>query len=868
MAQQPYPYRQQPVRRKPVQLNLPGASVTPAAQPVDTYYRTNAIAPRQSNEMLQLAGALAPFSQSLGNYLSFEKDNMAKEATAQAEMDINEMSVEELKAVATMTPEELKANPQFQGNVASRPDYYIAAKLNLGKRLGEVAQDTLISRYGEMQGELTDPAGDPDINARLSDLRQELMEGFEGFYVQRGAAAVIDPQIDHLRKKTLEARQERVESENIENITVGLTKEYTSAFADGLLSSVEIATITAQTQAQLETYKATGGKDPQEIMFAALERAAIELVQDDPEGDEAAALLDKAEEMFGVGGNALAAPGTKAHARLITLRDDIERKAEQNRNKDSKDYRSKVLIAEDKAGDVVSQFIMDNPDGSDLTPAIEEEIRNVFIAEGLDGTSASSFILNWRDESKKRGNVEDDIEVFKGFQSRLDDGEDISVELLDALGDTISKATFTRLNEQSKANRNSPEKKADQDEAWSIFTGNAIGADGIGAYTSESRTTLTNRLAAAKRAYRREATAARASGEWDQFLDRWGPGGAAVTRFRAESEEALKFRKDRLPEFLMENPGPVQTQYKTFIKTLAGPEDGGDILDLELQAKVQDVWDARLPDAIAWAEANSSRDSQIAGKVASYMSRQAVGMRNEITMETAKGEQAVDRTERGLMSSVKVRSEDALPGEDINMFLEGVGFNPLKERTRDKFIALRNRALGKEFDQDAIDEASRFVSSEDFQLSLKTISSFVASSGEDIPTPPLDINGRPSWSIDEGVLRPSQGSGLTLEEARELLPTLYIASGLDADQLLTGDMPTGLRPEEIKPSVMRLFRDRAHFEEFETEMKAVPDTDDGTLLAQTRIGKLAAALGLRPTTMDNKWTAQILMQHQAQLLED
>jgi hypothetical protein len=114
----------------------------------------------------------------------------------------------------------------------------------------------------------------------------------------------------------------------------------------------------------------------------------------------------------------------------------------------------------------------------------------------------------------------------------------------------------------------------------------------------------------------------------------------------------------------------------------------------------------------------------------------------------------------------------------------------------------------------------------------------------------------------------SSNFGFSLEEARELLPTTYIGTGMDADELLAGNIPAGMTADTIRPSLMRLFRDRAHFEEFEAEMKAVPDTDDGTLLAQTRIGKLAAALGLRPTTMDNKWTAQILMQHQAQLLED
>lgn len=868
------PYIQKPVRRKSVSLNLPGASVTPAASPVDTYFRTNLPQPSQTNELLQVAGALAPFSKSLGNYLQFNMENQQDEAKIQAEMDVKEWSAEQLKQVATMSQEELKATGLLNGPVANRPDYYIAAKINAGKRLGDIAQQDIITKHGEMLADLTDPSKEVNIAEALGGIREEVLGEFGemGFYSQKGAAAAVDPLIDNLTKKTIEAKQQRVEEENVENLTVGVTKAYTAVVSDGVITAGERAMLLGITQAQLETYKAVGGKKPQDILFDALERAAGELVEDDPDGSEAQALLAMATEALGPGGKPLAKPGTKAHERLLELEDKIERKIEENQNKDRRDYREKVIVAEDKAADVVAQFLMDNPEGTELTPDTEEAIREVFEAEGLDGSAASSFILQWRDEAKGRQAVTTDMDTYRAFEGRLADGEVLSDgELVDELGVTLSKQDYQRLKTDNEANKETPERKAEQDDAWGIFVTNVLGAEGIKGYTGESQETLTNRLAAAKKAYRREAVAARKSGDWDTFLDRWSLGGAAVTRFRQEAEEALKFRTDRLPEFLMES-GPVVDQHRIFMKTLAGPEDGSDTLSMELQASAQDAWDSRLADAITWAEANSTRDSQIPSKVAQYMRNNAPAMRNEITMATAVGERSEERTDRSLMADVGRLTEDALPGEEF--FNENTGVNRFKERLREKFIELRKRALGKTFDQDVIDEANREIFSggiagaPEIRGMQEMLGAFVSSEGAEIPTSALDVNGRPKWRIDDGKLVSSSNFGFSLEEARELLPTTYIGTGMDADELLAGDIPAGVTADTIRPSLMRLFRDRAHFEDFEAEMKAVPDTDDGTLLAQTRIGKLAAALGLRPTTMDNKWTAQILMQHQAQLLED
>jgi len=626
--------------------------------------------------MLKLAGALAPFSQSLGNYLSFEKENMAQEASAQAEMDVNEMSVEELKAVATMTPEELKAHPQFQGNVASRPDYYIAAKLNLGKRLGEVAQDTLISRYGEMEGELTDPAGDPDINARLSDLRQELMEGFEGFYIQRGAAAVIDPQIDHLRKKTLEARQERVEGENIENITVGLTKEYTSAFADGLLSNREIATIMAQTQAQLETYKATGGKDPQEIMFAALERAALELVADDKDGDEALALLDKAEEMFGAGGRALAAPGTKAHARLITLRDDIERKAEQNRAKDSTDYFEKNRIASMKAEDVASGFINQNPAGTPLDDETKEAIYAAFEEEGLLRSAAESEILR-HNEAAISKDVETNEDAYIRFTNLLNGGGIIPEGMLtEALTDgEISRGDFTSFNEKNERNLKTPKLKREQDTTWKLYVQNTTGD--LNNYPEAIRTKLTNELAAKKVIFDAAAEATRNDPTaWEALMQEWSNTGASSLsqQFKTDQASSLVMRSSNSAAVVGASREVAHTynRFRSAADKLAPdfPADfDSDQARKELgryEVQVEQTWRTAVDEVTTEVLADPDISvEEINSKVADLLSDRFEDLMDEALKETKRSlREAEVAASGGTLASIVGRDEDSLLGTE------------------------------------------------------------------------------------------------------------------------------------------------------------------------------------------------------------
>ena len=676
MAQQPNPYRQQPVRRKPVQLNLPGASVTPAAQPVDTYYRTNAIAPRQSNSLLQLAGALAPFSQSLGNYLSFEKDNMAKEATAQAEMDVNEMSAEELKAVATMSQEELKANPQFQGDVARRPDYYITMKLNAGKRLGDIAKQDLIRKHTEMQGELTDPTKEPDIAAAYGALREEIMGGFEGFYIQRGAAAAIDPQIEHLQQKTITARESRLVEENEENLVSSLTTEFTAAFADETLHPIEHAQLLGKSQAQLEIYKKAGGTDPQGKAWEAAERAAFELVADDMDGDEAMAFLDKLETSFGINGGALAAPGTKNHAKLLELRDKVERKAEQNRAKDSTDYFEKNRIATMKAEDVAHGFLNQNPAGTPLDDETKEAIYAVFEEEGLLRSAAESEIFRYNEAASSK-DVETNEDAFIRFTNLLNGGGIIPEGMLtEALTDgEISRADFTSFNEKNERNLKTPKLKREQDTTWKLYVQNTTGD--LNNYPEAVRIKLTNELASKKLLFDAAAETARNDpAAWEALMQEWSSTGAGSLsqQFKTDQVSSLEMRSSNSAAVVGSSREVAQTynRYRAAVNGLAPdfPADfDKDQARKELgryEVQVEKAWRTAVDEVTTEVSADPNISvEEINSKVAERLSDRFGDLMDEALKETKRSFQEAEvAATGGTLASIVGRDEDSLLGID------------------------------------------------------------------------------------------------------------------------------------------------------------------------------------------------------------
>lgn len=841
MAQQPNPYRQQPVRRKPVQLNLPGASVTPAAQPVDTYYRTNAIAPRQSNEMLQLAGALAPFSQSLGNYLSFEKDNMAKEATAQAEMDINEMSVEELKAVATMTPEELKANPQFQGNVASRPDYYIAAKLNAGKRLGDIAQQEIIKRHGELQGDLTDPTKEPDIAAAYAELREEMMGGFEGFYIQKGAAASLDPLIDNLRQKTTTARTKRIVDENIQNLQVGLSKAFEAAAVGGVVTPGERDMIMNVTKAQLETYKNVGGANPQDIIFTAFENTLFDLADEDPSGDSARALLQAATEGLHPNGGALAKPGTKNHKRLLELEEIIENKIEQGADK----AWTEEARAQSKAQQEVVAIRIRHAGGEIDRAEAEEQTRTVMEAAGFTENQIKAEFLLHEDELKNERLEANPEEVER--LNALGRRRDLSLEMIE--GADITGAEKQSLYDKWIANK--PEDEALRERANGLRLLNAdivdIGLADPKAYPERVRSELDRRRVVFENKF------------WDTY-DPEDPELAAkrkqaVAEFKAENADLLR---DTSMGQMTTAAAAMKPSRDAWKRTLTGTE-GDDPSNSALNLAGNRIYRATLEKAVAHANATYKNREEIPGLIADYMDEQEPTMTQEYVVERAKLERQDVTASRSLSVGLAV-DEDSLPGEEF--LFEGTRTKKINERTRELFIEMQKRMKGDEGHnvQGAFREVQDLLGA-DIDLDREQLGSFIASGGRSYTK-----NGVTLTPAKPGSLNIAAGS-FTIETAKKHIALIDMATGLDANELLAGNLPVGVSSTDLNLSLTRVFKDRSEYDIWYKQVTEADEADDLEAMKNSKAGQLMRKLGI-PDLIGDVPSAAVFMNLQAQLLGD
>ena len=605
MAQQ-NPYIQKPVRRKPVSLNLPGASVTPAASPVDTYFRTNLPQPSQTNELLQVAGALAPFSKSLGNYLQFNMENQQDEAKIQAEQDIKEWSPEFLRSVAQLSQEQMKELGILDGPVASRPDYYIAAKINMGKRLGGIGREKYLKRYGEIRSDLTDPTKEPDIGAALDQLREEVMGKFGelGYYAQGGAATAIDPLVESLKKKTMEERLGRVEDENVENLTVELVEVFSSYAADTTRTPGERTKMLADIQAQLELYPAVGGKNRQGLIMRGAEQAALALVEDDPDGSEAIAFLEDLKAMpLGPGGRAFAKPGTKAFEAILELEDVVEAKAEENRTKGYREESEKDRMASKEADDIASAFINQTPAGTPLDDDTKRGIREAFERHGLLKSAAESEIRNL-DAAARSGEVETETAAYIQFTEMTEDGGTIPEGLLaGALRDgRISRSDYTRFSEKSQRNLKTPEIKREQEEAWSLFVRNTIGDPK--SYPEKVRIELENNLSSQLEVFRNQAEETRDdSALWNQFLRDWkGSGGAIAQQFRDDNKHLLDMRSDNSATTVGAS-AEVQAKYRVYrnrVDSLA-PDFGADFDPTQARAElgrhealVENAWNSAV----------------------------------------------------------------------------------------------------------------------------------------------------------------------------------------------------------------------------------------------------------------------------------
>ena len=793
MAEQQFPqYR--PVRRQQVGLNLPGASVTPAASPVDTYFRTNLPEPSKSNEMLELAGALAPFSKSLGNYLQFEMQNQQEEAKIQAEMDVKEWSAEQVKDFLEMSQEELKASGLLSGPVANRPDYYIAAKINAGKRLGDIAQQDIITKHGEMLADLTDPSKEINIAEALGGIRQEVLGEFGelGFYSQKGAAASIEPLIDSLTKKTIAARQQRVEEENIENLTVGFVKAYTAVAADEIATPGEIQMLMGITQAQLEKYKAVGGKKPQDILFDALERAAGELVEDGSES-VAVALMEMARTTLGPGGKPLAKPGTKAHERLLELEDKIEKKIE----KSADDAYLERERAQAEASQRVSAVRIRYASGQIDRAEAEESIR--------------SEMEPWFNNHEVEAAL---IELDEQFKSKNREGNPEEFDRLSALGrkrrltsDMIESADLSgpekqQLHDKFIAGKPEDVRAREEHRGQQLLNADLfeIGMADDTAYPPAVRAKLRRSVVQFEDTF------------WSQYdpddPDFASKRAQAVREFKQTHADDLNSRKDQQRR---SQDALLRDTYNT-LNTAIGQEldlEGTAISDIltSNHTRVRRAWRDELDVAIGLANDAGLEGEAFNEYVKDHMDDNLTKVAQGIARELRETESVRQRTESVPFQQVTQRQDLDTVGEDT---LLGGGWimgrrDPVdvQEGLQDMVSVLRRTDLTAEEFASKLSEAredAKVGTDEQrrgWQAALQRISAG-GSVDDAVAAYEAEVPGQDSWLTRNFM------ATLTPDQAKKIHREFLMVEGLDAASLAEGNVPEGLTANEIDLGLMPL----------------------------------------------------------------
>lgn len=880
MAQQPYPYRQQPVRRKPVQLNLPGASVTPAAQPVDTYYRTNAIAPRQSNSLLQLAGALAPFSQSLGNYLAFEKDNMAKEATAQAEMDVREMSVDKLKAVLSFSKEEQAAHPElFSGPVTSRPDYLITARVHAGKRLMDLGHQDVINQVQSRLAELTDPLKDLNVREELDKIRTEALGGLGelGFYGQQGAEASIDPLIEHLGSKAIEDRDARLVQENKDTIVAGLHTFLGTLVDDGDLSEEDEKKLYAQAETLLANNRNVGGAPTQDLVFEALEskiNAMIdEDVLDDEDADKIRTLLDLAEARGGIGGKPIAAPGTKAHKRLETLREDLEARLESNERDIIFKRENAQAEARQRVEAIEGLYLSGEADWSETETKIRETMGSHFTEDEI------TFQLVDLKDAEKKTPVTGDAKAYNELDLLGIDYKLTLEDLKQARRDgKINKDQFDALYGSYIKDTPQDERKyrAEQIENAKV---NAVVSAGV----HDLRVYSEGDLAAIKPLKEKlERDVAEAFDPSDptgsqvkikKLVDDFKTDNASILQNRLEGQYSRQ--ADNLARGIEGNRKGLEAALP-----LDGVDDSGKVEQFnaiyaeESRKVLQGIID----------KVNGERDARgdfLVGDARDAKIKKLMDEGGYLDITRAVQERlrpiqaATERTESLSFRQVPGRTDADLDAIGEDTTLEG-GQTPgqidaldYQEGLQDVVGVLRRQDLTPEEFAEELAEAR-----EQFTADPVVIDSWIDSVTNVV------VRGQDARQATAAAWNMSGKQGrdayrirrlledLNPEQSKKLLRELHMVRGLDASQIIAGDLPEGLTVSDIDPGLMSFNLTPDELDTMKADYMNAENQTAGSG-SETTFGKLITALGhdLTFTSADNKvvHTAVLIWQMQSRL---
>ena len=853
MAQQPNPYYQKPVRRKPVQLNLPGASITPASQPVDTYYRTNLIEPRESNDWLKAAGALAPFSKSLGLFMSSQADldgsgggRRSGSGTGGSwlgeDLDPSAIPTEEALGILSMSEEEVASDPRFK-ELGNRPDAIFDAMQNVGISLSDAAKEQIMETWSELYPQLTDPNSDHDINETVDGLWRSVMGNIKGHAAQKGAAANLEPLFANLKNSAIKGRTERRITENNDNLRVKLSEAFSGAAIDGSVNPGELNYLFEVAKAQFANYKETGGKNPQDLMFEALENTLSSLMVEDPSGEASRALIQAAESGLDPRGGPLAKPGTKNHKTLMAMADTIERKVETRSDKVYQEELRAKKQADLEFNAVSIQYAAGELSLADAEAAIRESMGNADFTD-VEINSRMTLMV----EAKENADNEPNPELYLKYVQK---GEADDLDADDIYNSELSPAEQIQLHKLYIEGTTEDQRKQNKFRRDTLYAADVsdMGLSDLKQYPERIRGEIARKLLVFQK-------------EFNTSIDLDDPDLAAnrkqaVQAFKTENEGLLR---NTVLGQMTTATADMKSSQNEWLHNLTG-SDGDDPNNSALKAAGRKIYRETLEEAVKHANATFENREEIPGIIETYMGEREESMSQAFVIERAK----LERRDAGARRSLGVGlagDEESLPGEQFAW--EGNRTEELSERTRELFIELKKRGTDPTHDVAGSFEAVRKLLGEDVDRDRKMLGSFVASGGRNYTKDGV----RNLRTEKPGIIYTGTGAGrFTVETAKKHIALIDMATGLDANELLAGKLPVGVSSTDLNLALTRVFKDRSEYDIWHKEVDDAHEADDLEGMKNSKAGRLMRKLGI-PDLIGDVPSAAVFMNLQAQLLGD
>ncbi len=406
--------------RQDVRLDLPGIQVTPAAQPVDTYYRTNApkSADMVTNPALEAAQALAALSPTIRDFAAWQEKGAREHDEEAAQLTAQDLSDEQLKNMSTWDKKEWKQ----LGPRGHRPVYQLAVQFHANRRIAKEMVPDIVADYEAMKGEMLDPTKTPDIQQMVSELGTRWRDKFEGHYARQGAESILGPLLEKIDGEAHESRRKALRDSEGSNYSQVIS-EAAILISSGLTEEGE-AQVWKGVELETGAMSGWGVSEIRSLKQDAFVRAAMEMVKEDPIHGEERALefLDRLDDEFGDGGKGLFRPGTKDADKLASAYSDVRKLVREQ------DFESKGDVTE-LVTDLAAKFKIENPEATEdqviewrdtvLKPRLlsmgltEEQIQSELLA-------GEEFIMQRVDESDPQQLKELRVSVYTGAASRDD----------------------------------------------------------------------------------------------------------------------------------------------------------------------------------------------------------------------------------------------------------------------------------------------------------------------------------------------------------------------------------------------------------------------------------------------------------------